>query len=258
MKFTLPSLLLFCFLNLGLSAQNKEDKKLKVEEFPKTISFPSKDGLKITADTYFIDSKLPMIVLCHQASSNRKEYSEIAYKLNKMGFSCLAIDQRSGGFWFNEYNKTFERAKKQNKGTTYVDAEQDILAAIDYAYELSGKAVILWGSSYSAGLALHIASENDKVAGVFAFSPGDYYGDAKPPIADAVKKLKKPMFVTSSKYEIEKTANAIKLDHQSPTQMQFKPDVKGRHGASALWRSTQGHERYWAVLNLYLNKIYKK
>src|SRR5262245_54570689 len=60
------------------------------------ITFPSKDGLPVTADLYHVNDSLPVILLCHQARFSRGEYREAAVKLNKFGFNCLAIDQRSG------------------------------------------------------------------------------------------------------------------------------------------------------------------
>ena len=60
----------------------------------KTKTFPSKDGITITADLYEIDSASPVILLCHQAGYSRGEYIESAKRLNKFGFNCLAIDQR--------------------------------------------------------------------------------------------------------------------------------------------------------------------
>jgi len=64
----------------------------------KTITFPSHEGVTITADLYITneDKNIPFIVLFHQAGFSRGEYREIAPKLNKLGFNCMAIDQRSG------------------------------------------------------------------------------------------------------------------------------------------------------------------
>jgi len=80
-----------------------------------TITFPSKDGLTITADTYITnpDNKTPFIVLFHQAGWSRGEYNEIAPKLNKLGFNCMAVDQRSGGSVNGIQNETTALAQKK-------------------------------------------------------------------------------------------------------------------------------------------------
>ena len=55
-------------------------------------------------------------------------------ELYKKGFNLIAIDQRSGGTLFDKENETFIEAKKLGKSTSYLDAEQDIEAAINFTY----------------------------------------------------------------------------------------------------------------------------
>ena len=103
MKYFISLLLVVFFL---ASCKNKNDLKFNedtkfnalfgnITDF-KTINFPSKDGLSITADLYLIKEAKDIILLCHQAGFSRGEYVETAKRLNKLGYSCLAIDQRSG------------------------------------------------------------------------------------------------------------------------------------------------------------------
>ena len=92
------------------------------------IQFQSLDKILISAKLYEIDNTSPVIVLCHQAGYNKYEYSSIALALNKMGFNCIAIDQRSGGEMKNAkgevlVNETSIRAKKEGKPTKYKDYE---------------------------------------------------------------------------------------------------------------------------------------
>ena len=61
-----------------------------------TVTFPSKDGLMVTADWYPISSQMPVILLCHQNQSSRGEYTETALRLNKLGFNCMSVDLRVG------------------------------------------------------------------------------------------------------------------------------------------------------------------
>ena len=147
--------------------------------FIKTIQFESEDGLLITADHYHTKNTAPTIVLCHQAGWSRGEYQEIAPKLNALGFNCLAIDQRSGSTVNGVNNETAKRASEEGKSTAYIDAKQDINAAIAKAKDLYGEKVTLWGSSYSSSLALIIATENEDVERVLSFSPGEYLGAVK-------------------------------------------------------------------------------
>ncbi|MEE9439882.1 MAG: hypothetical protein V3V14_12825 [Saprospiraceae bacterium] len=141
----------------------------------KKVNFKSKDGLLVTADYYKVENHRGFIVLCHRSHCNRAEYRETAPKFNKLGYSCLAIDQRSGMKIFGETNETKNRAKEQKLPTGYLDAKPDIESAIDYAFALNDKnKIILLGSSYSSALALLIATKSDKVKTVLAFSPDEH------------------------------------------------------------------------------------
>ncbi|HLP14516.1 MAG TPA: hypothetical protein VK177_21475, partial [Flavobacteriales bacterium] len=102
-----------------------------------TIEFNAADGLAITADSYEVLPGEKYILLCHQAEFSRGEYIETAKKLNEMGYNCLAIDQRSGEMCNDVVNETAKRAREQKKKTDYKDAEQDIVAAVDYIFNHS-------------------------------------------------------------------------------------------------------------------------
>lgn len=215
------------------------------------LEFPSGDGLTITANSYEIIPSDEYILLCHQAGYSRGEYREIAKQLNALGYNCLAIDQRSGKECNAMINETAMRAEQEGKATDYMSAEQDITAAIDYIYHKTNRKMILWGSSYSASLALKIAKENDKIEAVVAFSPGEYLKDFN--LEEAISGLNKPMFVTGAKKEmknIEKVVSKVNAEHKEI----FTPAQDGIHGSSALWDSTPDHAEYWDALKTFLNK----
>lgn len=218
----------------------------------KKITFPSKDGLTITADVYESKSeKNPWILMCHQAGFSRGEYTEAASVLKARGFNCMAIDQRSGKQANGVLNETARRAKEKNLPMEYADAEQDILAAIDYLYGKYKEPVILFGSSYSASLALKIAGDNKKISKVVAFSPGEYIEGIS--FADAAGRIKKPVFVTSSKAEAEMVKELVKgIDPDKLTQ--FIPEQEGDHGSKVLWEKYQNHKEYWEALLKFLEK----
>ncbi len=208
-----------------------------------TITFYAKDSVQITADTYFLKGIAPTVLLCHQAGFSRGEYINTAKKLNALGFSCMAIDQRSGKEVNGIVNQTANDANAKKMNVGYTGAKQDVEAAIDYLYELNGhRPIILVGSSYSASLALWIASENKKVKAAAVFSPGEYLKNLN--LAETIKTISIPIFVTSSKREtgpVEKLLRFVKPQYIT----HFKPTVKGIHGSKALWKSTEGHETYW-------------
>ncbi|MBI3509236.1 MAG: dienelactone hydrolase family protein [Bacteroidetes bacterium] len=217
---------------------------------PLKITFAAADGIIISADSYFSNDTLPWLLLCHQAGFSRGEYIETAPKLAELGYNCLAIDQRSGNEVNGVKNETAQRAKDAGRPTTYLDAEQDIIAAINYLYEQTKKPVILVGSSYSAGLVLKIATVNPLVKAVLAFSPGEYYGD-KLNLAKTVSTLDKPVFITCSHDEIpdvRKIYDAIPSQHKTF----FEPKSPGIHASRCLWETTDDYKEYWVAVKAFL------
>ena len=219
----------------------------------KTITFPSSDALIITADLYFVNDSLPYMVLCHQAGYSRAEYAETAGKFCRLGYNCLAVDARAGNEVNGVKNETATLALQKKKPTTFLDAEKDIIAAIDYAYAESGKKVFLVGSSYSASLALKIATTNKKVSAVMAFSPGEYFG-TKLKLKDAIKNITVPIFVTSAKEEAN-DVSTLMSDVKSKIKHQFVPTSKGKHGSSCLWKNNPGYHEYWFAIMMFVKQM---
>jgi len=217
------------------------------------VNFKSQDGLKITADYYKVKNHKGFIVLCHRSHCNRAEYRETAPKFNKLGYSCLAIDQRSGMKVFGEVNETKIRAKEKGLPTGYLDAKPDIESAIEYAYKLNdNKPIILLGSSYSASLALLVSTQMDKIKATIVFSPGEYLKGVN--LAEQIKTINIPVFATSAEKEIEQVSEILKLiDKKYITH--FKPKVEGFHGSKTLWEVVKGFETYWEALEQFLKKI---
>ncbi len=226
---------------------------MEAKEHFKAIHFKSKDGLLIRADYYPVEKAKGFIVLCHRSHFHRGEYREIAPKLNKLGFSCLAIDQRSGMNVLGLINETKTLAKEQGLSTGYLDAKQDVEAAIEYSYKKNNnKPIIIIGSSYSASLALLITTETNKIKATIAFSPGEYLKKIK--LAEEIKSIDKPTFVTSTKKEIKAVTELIRfVDPRKITH--YEPTVEGFHGARALWESVNGHELFWLELERFLLKL---
>ena len=230
-----------------------------------TIEFPSLDGLKITGDLYraHSDPKTPFLLLCHQAGWSRGEYREIAPKLNAMGFNCLAIDQRSGGEILGVRNETAARATAAKKGTTYLDARPDIVAALRMLRKekhARGKLIAV-GSSYSSALVLQIVGSEKKIAdGVISFAPGEYFtrfGESATFVQAGASKLKVPVFITSAKNEGGQW-RAIFGAIPSKRKVSFLPTTAGQHGARALWERFPDHPAYWEALTQFLDRNFPR
>lgn len=224
-----------------------------------TITFPSEDGLTITADLYapHESPETPFLILCHQARWSRGEFLRIAPWLNQLGYNCMAVDLRAGKTILGIPNQTAQRAEKENKNTACCAAEPDILAAVKYARKNHADAkIILVGSSYSASLALRIAGEHpDLIDGVAAFSPGEFFtSENKSPdwTEKAAAKIKAcPTLIAWANNEHEQwrgIAEAIECEKLTV----FVPQANGRHGARALWEESATSEEYRRAFSNFL------
>src|SRR5579872_986887 len=135
------------------------------------VSLTASDGATVFAD--YVPAKAAggrLILLFHQAGSNRGEYAPIAPVLAQLGYATLALDQRAGGSMWGRTNETVQHL---GHSAGYGEALRDLEAALAWAKakEPGGK-IILWGSSYSAALVFLLAAKHpEEVAAVLAFSP---------------------------------------------------------------------------------------
>lgn len=224
-----------------------------------TVTLRASDGLEVTADVYRLKNAAadaPWIVLAHQAGSSRGEYRTIAPRLNELGFNAIALDQRSGGTFAGVKNETAALAKKKRLARSYVAALPDIKAGLRWAREQTSGKVILWGSSYSAALALLIAGETPQaVDAVLSMSPGEYIRGRS--VRKAARAITAPVFITSAANETRRwKALLAAVPHANKTG--FAPPRGGRHGSSALIAARNASsEVYWAQVNAFL-KTYAK
>jgi dienelactone hydrolase len=252
-KLLLAILINSFFFTSAISQEKRKSKDTK----PVDVTFPSLDTLNISATLYEIDKTSPAIVLCHQAGYNKFEYDGIARELNKIGFNCLAIDQRSGGAISSMQNETFIRAMEKGKSTSFFDAEQDMIAAVNYATNKYKKPVILWGSSYSSTFALYLGRDNRNILAVVAFSPGNYFEAQKGSLIDFLTQYKKPFFIASSKQEIPTIKELLKKTNLAENQTWFQPTQFGKHGSSSLWDYPYETNEYWKAIKIFLDKLKK-
>src|SRR6516165_6093085 len=220
------------------------------------ISFAASDRVQVFADYYSAGSKAkPLILLFHQAGSNRGEYATIAPMLVTLGFNALAIDQRSGS---NAWNRTNETVKRLGKNTDYGEALLDLEAALRWA-KSSGEtgSILIWGSSYSASLVFLLAAEHVDIKALLAFSPGEYLHGTST-VRKAAAQVSIPIFVTSAMDPKEiATAKSILDVSPSPEKTQFVPQIGGVHGSSTLRedQNPDGAEENWLAVKKFLAKF---
>lgn len=224
---------------------------------PVTVQFRAWDKVIVTADLYTPKpAAAPFIILFHQATYSRGEYVEIAPKLNEMGFNCMAVDLRSGEAVNGIVNETWKYADSLKMETRFTDAYSDIRAAVSYVKnKYPGARIILFGSSYSASLALKFASDFPKgISGVVAFSPAEYFskfGWSRTIITTSAAKIKCPVFIASNANERDRCQGIYDaIPGQNKTY--YIPQTGGKHGAKTLWSTFPESKAYWSALKGFL------
>ncbi len=239
---------LFLIANLGLVPP--------VSSAPLDLVLTAPDGVKVFAQSYAAPNpNAPVILLFHQAGSNKSEYAPIAPRLVQLGYNALAIDQRSGGDLYAPPNQTVAQL---GRSTPYRDVLPDMEAALAWAKRSHPHVpVYVWGSSYSAALAFPFAAAHPRdVAALLAFSPGEYLDD-KSAVRAAARHVSVPVFIDSGSDPQEvANARAIFAAVASKHKVEYVP-AHGIHGSSTLRsdRDPSGADENWRAVSAFLKDL---
>lgn len=223
----------------------------------KSVILTAADGVKVHAEYHAAASPARgTLLLFHQLTGNLGEYSEAIPRLLKEGFNLLAVDQRVGG---NDYERQNQTKKALPPTAVYqrMDALKDLEAALAWARAQNAKNIIVAGSSYSAALVFLLAAKYPAdVAGVMAFSPGEYLNANNPRLVqEAAAKLKVPVFVAVANRGSElRDADPIFKAVPGSAKTLYVPEGLGIHGAAAL-RNPLTREKYWAATQAFLARF---
>lgn len=227
-------------------------------ESPKEVQLTTSDQVTVHGDLYETDSARPLIVLVHQGDGNaRGEYASIIPRLRDAGFDVLAIDSRLGGSLFEAVNRTVDR--NPIRDWKYCDAYPDLVAALDYAKaRAKERKVVVWGSSYSATLALRLAAEHPgDVAAVLAFSPaaGPPMGDCQP--VPYAARVKVPVLVVRPKKELDEPVRRDDFEAFKKQGHETWIADPGAHGSSTLVADRAGGDvgATWIAVLGFLRKV---
>jgi len=222
-----------------------------------TVQLTAADGVKVFGEVWrAAGAKPPIIVAFHQAGSSSAEYAPIAPRLVHAGFTVLAIDQRSGDGAFGGTNRT---AAGLARKATYEEALPDLEAALAWAkIDSHGAPVVVWGSSYSAALVFLLAAGHPgDVAGVVAFSPGEYLANGTA-VRDAARKVEVPVYIdqASDADEVRQSA-AILQALKGADRQQLRSQSNSTHGSSTLRADANpgGAEAHWLPALAFLKRF---
>lgn len=218
------------------------------------VEFFSSDSVLITADHYYSRKENPYILLFHTEKSSRGEFDSLAYRFVKMQYNCLAVDLRTGDKYGFVHNETAERVHEGGLDIDTDNAEEDIIAAINFVSSFNGKPIVLLGSSSSASLCVKIASRNPKVKAVMAFSPGEFFlPEFK--LASVLPGMKTPLFIAGNPEE-QPYINEIfsDLNDQYKSFMPPPDHALGR-GARLLLMGNPARDEYWLAVLIFIKSI---
>lgn len=220
------------------------------------VTFAANDGSKVFADLYTsnADSRW-LVVLFHQAGSNAAEYASIAPRIAALGLDALAVDLRSGGRLWEADNRT---AATYESPQPYEASLPDMEAALDWA-AAQGKysRVVVWGSSYTASLALKLVARPE-IAGMILSSPGEYFPNES--VAEWAKAADRfPILITASPEEAEDDERSI-FDAMptppGPAPHRLVHHEGGIHGASTADPDRcEAADRYWSDVRGYFELL---
>ena len=229
---------------------------------PTEISFQTDDGIQIIGDLVTSDKDKPIVLLFHQGGSNaRAEYRTILPKLVAQRYNVLAIDQRVGGQIYGSYNRTLAQVHNYSFGDPYgyCDAYNNLEAALDYVSDqgFTGPK-ILWGSSYSASLAIQLAhNKPSEVDGVLAFSPASSKAMEGCIPTAYLETLKVPLLLLRPPNEMKSENVKAQFELAKSFNHQVYAPEYGVHGSSMLVaaRVDGDVKKTWQVVWTFLEKF---
>ena len=223
---------------------------------PLAVTLVAEDQVEIRGDLYALDDdegrSAPVVLLFHQAGSNRGEYVDIAQRLNANGYHALAIDQRSGGKRWGFDNET---VSKLGKSTDYLAVLPDLEAALQWKSDSGFKGkTLVWGSSYSAALVFLLAAEQPQIDGILSFSPGEYLGSRSAEVRQAAKLVRQPVLVLTPEDERDRAAQVFDVIPSKDKQLVI-PE-RAVHGSSMLVRErNEGADKIWPEVLAFLEQF---
>ncbi len=245
------------------SCKTEQKKEISNEvTIAQEISFYTPDSIKIFGDLFELDKLGKTILLFHQGGSNaRGEYAPIIPNLIKNGYNVLAIDQRVGGQYYGNYNRTLANVPTHiyGDGYRYCDAYNNLESALDFIIDsgFTGDKIV-WGSSYSASLVIQLASNRQQdIQGVLAFSPASG-GSMKDCLPDKYfETIKIPLLLLWPPNEMESESSKVQFEMATSYGHQTFVPKNGVHGSSMLVAERVGSEvdNTWKVVLSFLDKI---
>lgn len=197
------------------------------------VQFKTSDQVIVYGEFTPVEHPRGAFLLFHAFGFNRHEYDEIARRLAREGYASLAIDQRYGGTWGGQPNRTVEGLGSLSLEET--EYPLDMNAAYAWMRQrLPGVRLFALGSGRGASLLFPFAQTHPDLAGLLAFSPSA--GELqKLDVLRAARGLRMPVFVTSDRLGNEvQDAGAVFEAVASAKKARYVPTRYALRGAGVL------------------------
>ena len=159
----------------GNENENIRDDVMEQVNEPEKVDFKTEDGFTISANLW--RGKKEAVLLIHMLNSKKESYNIFAEKLNKAGFTVLALDMRGHGESLeqNGLRKNWEQFSDQD----FRDMILDQKAANEFLIKEGFQLKTVVGASIGANNALNYAATDSGVQNVILLSPGLEYRGVK-------------------------------------------------------------------------------
>ena len=157
----------------GNKNENSRDDVMEKVNEPEKVDFKTEDNVTIAANLWRGEKEA--VLLIHMLNSKKESYNVFAEKLNKAGFTVLALDMRGHGESLeqNGLKKNWEQFNEQDFKNMILDQK----AADEFLIKEGFQLRTIMGASIGANNALNYASINSGIQNVILLSQGlDYRG----------------------------------------------------------------------------------
>jgi len=214
---------------------NTEKASSQFQPLPmEKVSLTTSDNIKIAADLYGVKNPVGFLVLVHMMPSAKESYTDLAERLQNLGYESLAIDLRGHGESDDGPNGYLNFSDSQHQKSIF-----DLEAAADYLIknrEASPDKIYFIGASFGANLVLQYISEHSEHKTAILLSAGlNYRGVKTEPLIKNLK-IEQKVFFVSSRDDDSNTQENQKLYDSVAAGSQKKIQIydSGGHGTDLL------------------------
>lgn len=216
-----------------------EDNSSNVLSNPKMdkVNIKTSDNVNIVGDYYQPSGEIKGWVLyLHMMPATKESYSNLATRLQRVGYAGLAIDLRGHGESDDgpDGYKSFSEKEHQN-------SIEDVISSIEFLKDngATEDKISIVGASIGANLAIQYGSQDNDIEKIVALSPGiNYYGIMA---IDLVKKFNntQSLFMAGSKDDPNVPGDAsqiLSIESSYPYRDSVQTEIyeRGGHGTDIM------------------------